>query len=192
MVIIARRRWLMGGTRYNARGIDDEGNVANFCELEHLVFNHTLYKDPVRISKGEHIVQKTTIKSYVQVRGSMPFFWDQKGVKTVLINRNLDTTMFAFKKHFADLRKDYNDGQILVINLITTHSSMEKGLLDHYESLLQTSGLPREQLNYLYFDFHEQCAKNTDPLVELVDTTIYSDFIEKMGIFVISNNVVLK
>jgi hypothetical protein len=65
MVIIARRRWLMGGTRYNARGVDDEGNVANFCELEQLVFNHTIYEKPVKLAKGEHIVQKTTIKSYV-------------------------------------------------------------------------------------------------------------------------------
>lgn len=65
MVIIARRRWLMGGTRFNARGIDDEGNVANFCELEQLVFNHTIYEKPVRLAKGEHIVQKTAIKSYV-------------------------------------------------------------------------------------------------------------------------------
>ena len=34
LVLISRRRWLMGGTRYNARGIDDEGNVANFVECE--------------------------------------------------------------------------------------------------------------------------------------------------------------
>lgn len=34
MILIARRRWLMGGTRFRARGIDHDGNVANHTELE--------------------------------------------------------------------------------------------------------------------------------------------------------------
>ena len=30
--LITRRSWAKGGTRYNSRGIDIKGNVANFCE----------------------------------------------------------------------------------------------------------------------------------------------------------------
>lgn len=30
--LINRRSWKKGGTRYNARGLDDRGNVANFVE----------------------------------------------------------------------------------------------------------------------------------------------------------------
>lgn len=30
--LITRRSWAKGGTRYNSRGIDLKGNVANFCE----------------------------------------------------------------------------------------------------------------------------------------------------------------
>jgi synaptojanin len=30
--LITRRSWRMGGTRYNSRGIDVKGHVANFCE----------------------------------------------------------------------------------------------------------------------------------------------------------------
>lgn len=30
--LITRRSWKKGGTRYNARGVDNKGNVANFCE----------------------------------------------------------------------------------------------------------------------------------------------------------------
>jgi inositol-1,4,5-trisphosphate 5-phosphatase len=37
MIMIARRQWKMGGTRYNARGIDDDGNVANQTETELIV-----------------------------------------------------------------------------------------------------------------------------------------------------------
>jgi len=32
--LISRRSRKRAGTRYNARGLDDEGNVANFCETE--------------------------------------------------------------------------------------------------------------------------------------------------------------
>jgi hypothetical protein len=34
LVLISRRRYEMAGTRYNARGLDDEGNVANYVESE--------------------------------------------------------------------------------------------------------------------------------------------------------------
>ena len=34
LILISRRRHDMAGTRYNARGLDDEGNVANFVESE--------------------------------------------------------------------------------------------------------------------------------------------------------------
>lgn len=30
----------MGGTRYNARGVDEEGNSANCIESEQIVFKH--------------------------------------------------------------------------------------------------------------------------------------------------------
>ena len=38
MTLIARRKWRMGGTRFNARGIDEDGNVANHAELEQIVY----------------------------------------------------------------------------------------------------------------------------------------------------------
>lgn len=34
MFLISRRRHAMAGTRYNARGLDDDGNVANYVETE--------------------------------------------------------------------------------------------------------------------------------------------------------------
>ena len=34
LILIGRRRWLMGGTRYHARGIDEHGNTANCVETE--------------------------------------------------------------------------------------------------------------------------------------------------------------
>jgi hypothetical protein len=34
LILISRRQWQMGGTRYYSRGIDDEGNTANTVESE--------------------------------------------------------------------------------------------------------------------------------------------------------------
>jgi synaptojanin len=61
-VLITRRSWAKGGTRFNARGVDLKGNVANFCETEQLLF-----------VKGQ-------VFSHVQIRGSVPLFWKQAGV----------------------------------------------------------------------------------------------------------------
>lgn len=60
--MIMRRAWKKGGTRYNARGVDEKGNVANFCESEQLV----IYND--------------YLCSHVQIRGSVPVFWKQSGI----------------------------------------------------------------------------------------------------------------
>ena len=39
----------MGGTRYNARGIDDDGNVANHAEFEQILW----VDDPLPTSHNE-------------------------------------------------------------------------------------------------------------------------------------------
>lgn len=51
------------GMRYKRRGVDKNGNVANYVETEQLihVHNHTL--------------------SFVQTRGSVPVFWSQVGYR---------------------------------------------------------------------------------------------------------------
>jgi hypothetical protein len=48
---------LHAGTRYNARGLDDEGNVANYVETEQIM------------------IYKGFTFSYAQIRASVPFFW---------------------------------------------------------------------------------------------------------------------
>ena len=60
-------------SRFCVRGVDDDGHVANFVETEQLV---TLDK---------------SCTSFVQIRGSVPLFWEQvtrvacaNGMKTVV------------------------------------------------------------------------------------------------------------
>jgi hypothetical protein len=59
--LIARRSRFRLGPRYQARGIDFQGHVANFVETEQVLYVH---------STGE-------LTSHLQIRGSMPFFWKQ-------------------------------------------------------------------------------------------------------------------
>ena len=54
IAIVSRLSCKKAGTRYNARGIDDDGNVSNFVETEFIFSTPSL------------------TMSYLQVRGSVP------------------------------------------------------------------------------------------------------------------------
>jgi hypothetical protein len=79
LALISRRQHLRGGTRYNARGIDDQGNVANFVETEQILRLNNL------------------VFSYVIIRGSVPVFWEQKGMtEGVTLTRGPEMTRKSF------------------------------------------------------------------------------------------------
>ena len=61
LTLISRLSCKKAGTRFNARGIDDEGNVANFVETETVIW------DPTGASSGGALCF-----SYCQIRGSVP------------------------------------------------------------------------------------------------------------------------
>lgn len=98
--LISRRSHMRVGTRFHARGIDDSGNVANFVETEQLV-------------QAENIVI-----SYTMLRGSVPVFWEQKGVvENVNLTRGPEITKKAFSKHFEDIISTY--GPVYAIDLLS-------------------------------------------------------------------------
>jgi hypothetical protein len=59
-MLISRRNWKRAGTRYNVRGSDLNGNVANNVETEQI------------------IIYDGNVASFVETRGSIPLFWSQK------------------------------------------------------------------------------------------------------------------
>ena len=151
MTLISRLSCRRAGTRFNARGIDDDGNVANFVETE------TVYWVPSGICF-----------SYVQVRGSVPMFWEQAtgllpGQQKISITRSPEATQPAFDKHFDHLELSY--GAVHVVNLLSSEkpgelelttryrhhirqnplANGEKGVMDHHELLQLTE-----------FDFHAE------------------------------------
>ncbi len=56
-------------------------------------------------------------------------------------------------------------------------------LKTRYEELITMSGILEKQINYRHFDFHVECHKNSDPMMELVEKFVFPTNIEKSGIF---------
>ncbi|CAE6395108.1 unnamed protein product [Rhizoctonia solani] len=118
---ISRLGWKRAGTRFNTRGVDDDGNVANFVETE------TLF------------ATNDASWSYVQVRGSIPLFWEQQGLQIggqrIQITRAQGASQPAFERHFAQLIEEYETAHI--INLLGTKEN-EATLTATYTAHLQT------------------------------------------------------
>ncbi|KAF2964303.1 hypothetical protein GQX73_g9270 [Xylaria multiplex] len=120
LTVISRLSCKRAGTRFNSRGIDDDGHVANFVETE------TIYWSPSGV-----------LFSYAQVRGSVPVFWEQSaglipGQQKISITRSADGAQPAFNKHFEELEKSY--GAVHVVNLLSVAKPGEAELtqLFHY------------------------------------------------------------
>src|SRR5579871_1171814 len=104
MTLISRLSCRRAGTRFNARGIDDEGNVANFVETETL------------------LATEDWIFSYTQIRGSVPLFWEQTGLQLpgaskITISRSAEASQPAFNLHFNTLINKY--GAVHIVNLLS-------------------------------------------------------------------------
>lgn len=185
MTLISRLSCRRAGTRFNARGIDDEGNVANFVETETL------------ISTDEWVF------SYTQIRGSVPLFWEQSGLQLpgsskITITRSSEASQPAFNLHFNTLIDNY--GAVHIVNLLSQSAKQAESTLGPaYSNHLE--GMPPEEHRQVYltnFDFHAvtggdfRLANNIRPLLMaaaeefayyLEDSTTKSIVLEQMGVF---------
>lgn len=151
LTVISRLSCKRAGTRFNSRGIDDDGNVANFVETE------TTYWSPSGV-----------VFSYAQVRGSVPVFWEQAagllpGQQKITITRSADGTQPAFDKHFSDLEQAY--GAVHVINLLSATKPGEYELTTLYRRGVDNCPLSRPEgtqskdhalLRETEYDFHAE------------------------------------
>jgi hypothetical protein len=65
--MISRIGWKRSGTRFNTRGADKDGYVANFVESEQVL-----------ISKKKILIKdENNLLSYRIIRGSIPLLWTQ-------------------------------------------------------------------------------------------------------------------
>lgn len=149
MTLISRLSCRRAGTRFNSRGIDDDGNVANFSETETIFTTDRL------------------CYSYVQCRGSVPLFWEQAsglpGQQKIQITRSAEATQPAFDKHMQRLSETYGD--IVAVNLLSEEKPQETQLTRLYmhhidNSLLNThaKGAESEHKHVIpvNYDFHAE------------------------------------
>lgn len=153
--LISRLGWKRAGTRFNTRGVDDEGNVANFVESE------TIFS-----------TSETTF-SYIQVRGSVPLFWEQQGIQTfghrIQITRPPQATQPAFERHFAQLIDEY--GAVHVINLLGQKEGetlISSAYNQHLQNTIHATG-DYADIGVTNFDFHgEVRMRGHDSLISTV------------------------
>lgn len=143
LTVISKQSWKRTGTRFNVRGVDDNGNVANFVETE------TILND------GVHIF------AYTQIRGSIPLFWEQDTALVspkVQITRSFDASQPIFEKHFANLNGKY--GPIHIVNLLSKTKSSEvelsRAYKEHYKALKEKKP---DSVYFTDFDFHQETSK---------------------------------
>ncbi|KAL0576576.1 Phosphoinositide phosphatase sac1 [Marasmius crinis-equi] len=165
LCLISRRSRFRSGTRYFRRGIDHEGQVANFNESEQLLLveNNNVMGGATRtFNDFSHKF------SFVQIRGSVPLFWAEINTlryKPDLQIMDYENASEATKTHLLALNAIYGDQTL--VNLVN-HKGYEKPVKEAYERVIEQLNLP--QVRYQYFDFHTECKNmRWDRISVLVD-----------------------
>ncbi|EDO02011.1 hypothetical protein SS1G_04487 [Sclerotinia sclerotiorum 1980 UF-70] len=166
LTLISRLSCRRAGTRFNARGIDDDGNVANFVESETIYWSPSANAQYSPEQGGEK--PAGVCFSYAQIRGSVPIFFEQApglipGQQKITITRSPEGTQPAFDKHFEELERNY--GAVHVVNLLSETKPGEAEITRSYQYGIRHSSLntPEEKnskdhqlLRVTEYDFHAE------------------------------------
>jgi len=147
--LISRRSVFHAGTRYLTRGIDDDGHVANFVETEQI------------IKYG-----RSHLMSFVQIRGSVPVFWQQTGMTAQTeITRIPELTTPAYLKHIEEITKFYFP-LIFMINLMNFHKPNEQIITQNFENQIKKNNL--RSCKYVFWDFQNECKNDNYDKIDLL------------------------
>ncbi|XP_067156421.1 phosphatidylinositide phosphatase SAC2 [Apteryx mantelli] len=172
VALISRRSRHRAGMRYKRRGVDKNGNVANYVETEQLihVHNHTL--------------------SFIQTRGSVPVFWSQVGYRynpRPRLDKSENETVSCFRAHFEEQLKNYK--KQVIINLVD-QTGREKIIGDAY--LKQVLLYNNPNLTYVSFDFHEHCRGMKFENVQTLTDAIHDIILDMKWCWVDQAGVICK
>uniref|UniRef100_A0AC35U978 Phosphoinositide 5-phosphatase n=1 Tax=Rhabditophanes sp. KR3021 TaxID=114890 RepID=A0AC35U978_9BILA len=171
VAIVSRLSCERVGTRFNVRGVNDEGHVANFVETEQII----TYED-----------YET---SYLQIRGSVPLFWEQPGINVgshKVKLRILQSSLSAFEKHFDSMDKIY--GPVTIVNLLGSKEG-ERILSNAYKVSLKNSS--HREKAYFHFDYHAQTKNGRELALESFNNQI-RDHLSGENIFLARDSQILK
>lgn len=176
--------------RFQVRGVDDCGHVANFAESEQAI----------------HLGADVT--SFVQIRGSVPLFWDQPGVNVgshkIRMSRGPELSAAAFDLHMKALKRNY--GNQAIVNLLgsslvgskegeatlsTAFQVRHLGdnfSIGHYvcsKNVLQThhKACPQHlDVPHILFDYHAEVKGGGDKNLVSLKHKVHK-YVEKFGFF---------
>ncbi|XP_073769663.1 synaptojanin-1 isoform X8 [Danio rerio] len=163
--VISRLSSERAGTRFNVRGTNDDGQVANFVETEQIIF------------------LDDKVSSFIQIRGSIPLFWEQPGIQVgshrVKLSRGFEANAPAFERHFSALKRLY--GKQLIINLLGMKEG-EHMLSKAFQSHLKASE-HSNAVKMLNFDYHQMVKGGKTEKLQTVLKPQISKFVEDCDFF---------
>lgn len=163
LTVIARRSRLFAGARFQKRGIDEQGHVANDVEMEQIL------TDP-----NMGLFSHSSMSSYVQHRGSIPLYWAQISAGGVIPKppisiQRVDPYYNSSILHFMDLMKRYGS-PLIVLNLIKSRETVPREMIlrDAYSKCLEfiNSSIADEskRIIYIAWDFKKAAKNNKSKL----------------------------
>ncbi|XP_061902741.1 synaptojanin-1 isoform X4 [Entelurus aequoreus] len=159
------------GTRFNVRGTNDDGQVANFVETEQAIF------------------LDDRVSSFIQIRGSIPLFWEQPGIQVgshrVKLSRGFEANAPAFERHFTALRTLY--GKQVIINLLGSKEG-EHMLSKAFQSHLKASE-HAAYVKMVNFDYHQNVRGGKADKLHSVLKPQLSKFVDECGFFYYSGEM---
>lgn len=169
--LISRLSCERAGTRFNVRGTNDLGHVANFVETEQVIF-----------------IGNTTILSYLIVRGSVPLFWEQPGVQVgshrIRMSRGSEISQLAYDKHLVHLYQRYNSVKFL--NLLSSSPQREGEVaLNKLFSLHHKASSENNGESLINYDYHACCtrANQNKPVLEKLYQNELAQYTERFSFF---------
>ncbi|GAA5953997.1 hypothetical protein JCM3765_000719 [Sporobolomyces pararoseus] len=158
LVLISRRSIERPGLRYQRRGINPSGGVANFVETEFIV---SCLRDGTKHSCA-----------FVQIRGSIPAYWSQSpwALKPPpVLERTPKDTKEAMEKHIDGLEARY--GRLVLVNL-AEQTGKEGAVVSAFREGMESLNKPEEKVRYLEWDFHHLTKgmhyENISKLIDLI------------------------
>lgn len=127
LIIITRRSIERPGLRYQRRGVNASGGVANFNETEFIV-------------GATPDAERLHVSSFVQTRGSIPCVWGQSpwALKPApFLKQSMEESLPSMTKHFDTQLKHY--GRQIIVNLAET-SGKEAVVVDAYREGVKAMG----------------------------------------------------
>ena len=173
-ILISRKDARRMGRRFVVRGLNREGNAANFVETEHVL--------TLRKANGTFV-----IASHLQTRGSIPMLWTMKPTLAwappVVVGSNFDESFQAAQRHVKETQADYS--KQYWVNLIDKKGSQDR--IGKKMTMMHQS-LKNPDIEYTWFDFHGECKKmkweNLSKLVNIVKEKMlgYGYFMAEMQV----------